>query len=252
MTTQNSFVWHELLTRDVAAAKDFYAKVIGWSMQDMPMFGGSYTNLTAGSVAIGGIMALPPGAEAMKPFWAPYIEVADVDAAAVKLQAAGGSIHRQPQDIPNVGRFAVVADPQGAMFNLFKSQGSSVRSVTMQPGQVGWNELHAKDAAKAWEFYQGLFGWQKGDAMDMGPMGKYQTFAVNDAPAGAMFNSPEAARGSFWMTYFGVTDIDAAGRRASEAGGKIMHGPAEVPGGRWIIQAADPQGAWFAMLGKRG
>src|SRR5215831_18789485 len=104
MATQSSFVWHELLTNDVAAAKAFYSKVIGFGMNDMPMFGGTYTTLHAGSVAIGGMMSMPADAReaGMPGFWAPYLEVEDVDAAADKLASLKGKVHKAPQDIPHV------------------------------------------------------------------------------------------------------------------------------------------------------
>jgi predicted enzyme related to lactoylglutathione lyase len=250
---QSSFVWYELLTRDVAAAKVFYGEVVGWAMQDVPMPGMTYTLFSAGSSQVGGMMRMPQDAcdAGTQPFWATYIDTDDVDAAATRLRSRGGALHKGPDDIPEVGRFAVVADPQGAMFNLFKPSRPGERGVSNSPGQVGWHELHTKDWSKAWEFYSGMFGWQKGQAVDMGPMGTYQTFLIGGAQSGAMFNSPAAERASFWLIYFSVGDIDAAGRRIAGAGGKINSGPHQVPGGQWIIQAADPQGAAFAVLGTK-
>jgi predicted enzyme related to lactoylglutathione lyase len=148
-------------------------------------------------------------------------------------------------------RFAAVTDPQGAAFNLFKPSQSGQRAVSRDPGQVGWHELHTTDWAKAFEFYADMFGWLKGDAMDMGPMGTYQLFSINGTPSGAMFNSPAAQGARFWLYYFNVGNIDEAVKRLSGGGGKVMNGPVEVPGGGWIVQAADPQGAAFALLGSR-
>jgi uncharacterized protein len=250
---QSSFVWYELLTHDVEAAKAFYAKVVGWTLQEWPMPGMTYTLFNADGSGVGGMMPMPQDARdaGMKPFWGIYIAADDVDAAAEQLQRRGGAIHKPPNDIPEVGRFAVVADPQGAIFNLFKPSRPGERSVSNLPGQVGWHELHAKDGSSAWEFYSGMFGWQKGQAVDMGPMGTYQIFLIGSAQSGAIFNSPAAARASFWLIYFNVGDIDAAGRRLTEAGGKITAGPHQVPGGQWILQAVDPQGAAFALLGSK-
>jgi predicted enzyme related to lactoylglutathione lyase len=253
---QSSFVWYELMSSDVAAAKAFYTKVIGWKTQDMPMPGMTYTLLSVGDTQIGGMMTLPKDAAdaGMKPCWTSYIEVDDVDGAASKVRSLGGKIYTPPADIPNVGRFAVVADPQGASFNLFKSAQPGQRNVSSEPGYVGWHELHTNDAPKAFDFYNAMFGWLKGDAMDMGPMGTYQLFTIGGAAVGAMFNSPAAhadAAARFWLYYFNVGDIDAAAKRVSDGGGKIMHGPQQVPGGSWIVQAADPQGAAFALLGPK-
>lgn len=248
---QSSFVWYELLSTDVAAAKAFYGKVVGWDMQDVPVPGMTYTLLFVGTAQVGGMMSIPPDATGLKPFWASYIEVDDCDGAASKVQRLGGKIHRPPTDIPNIGRFAAVADPQGAMFNLFKPLQSGQRSVSNSPGQVGWHELHAQDWQKAFSFYSEMFNWQKGESVDMGPLGTYQLFRINGVPSGGIFNSPAAAAARFWLLYFSVTEIDAAAKRVTEAGGKIMNGPHQVPGGNWIVQASDPQGASFALVSQQ-
>jgi hypothetical protein len=241
------------MTSDVAAAKAFYAGVVGWKTEDMPMPGMTYTLLRMGEVQVGGMMTLPKDAcdAGMKPCWVGYIGVDDADAAATKVQGLGGKILVAPTDIPGVGRFAVAADPQGANFNLFKPSQAGQRRVSTEPGQIGWHELHTGDWLKAFGFYSGMFGWAKGDAVDMGPMGVYQLFTVGGIPTGAMFNSPAAQAARFWLYYFNVGDIDAAAIRVGDGGGKIMMGAHQVPGGSWIVQAADPQGAAFALIGSR-
>jgi hypothetical protein len=198
-------------------------------------------------------MAIPTEVKAagVKPFWAPYIEVDDVDAAAGQLKTLGGKVLMPPQDIPNVGRFAPVADPQGAVFNLYKPLAPAVNALSRDAGRPGWFELHAQDAPKVWDFYSRLFGWTKAQAMDMGAMGVYQLFSIDNLQSGAMFNSPAAQQGSFWLIYFGVADIDEAQTRLTAAGGKVTNGPMQVPENRWIIQASDPQGAAFALIGTR-
>ncbi len=247
------FVWYELMTSDVAAAKSFYSKVVGWRTEDVPMPGMTYTLLRTGDVQVGGLMALPSEASdaGMKPCWVGYLGVDDVDAAAAKVKRLGGRIHGVPTDIPNVGRFAMVADPQGAAFNLFKPSQTGQRLVSREPGNVGWHELHASDWSKAMTFYEDMFGWRKGDSVDMGPMGTYQLFKAGETVIGGMFNSPAAKAARFWLYYFNVADIDAGGKAVTEGGGKVMHGPVQVPGGDWIIQAADPQGAAFALVGAK-
>jgi uncharacterized protein len=251
--TQSSFVWYELMTSDVAAAKAFYVKVVGWSTQDVPMPGMTYTLLRVGEIPIGGLMALPKEASAagMKPGWVGYVEVDDADIAAAKVKRLGGKILAAPMDIPNVGRFATVTDPQGAAVNLFKPAQSGQRVVSNEPGHIGWHELHTTDWAKAFDFYADMFGWLKGEGVDMGPMGTYQLFTIGGVAAGGMFNSPAAQAARFWLYYFNVGDIDAAAKRVNDTGGKIMQGPHQVPGGGWIVQATDPQGAAFALLGSR-
>jgi uncharacterized protein len=250
---QSSFVWYELMTGDTAGAKAFYSKVVGWKTQDMPMPGMTYTLLSAGETQVGGLMALPKDAvdAGMKPCWVGYIGVDDVDSAAAEVAKLDGTVLRAPADIPNVGRFAVVADPKGAAFNIFKPSQAGQRVVSSEPGHIGWHELHTSDWPKAFDFYTRMFGWLKGDAVEMGAMGTYQLFKIGDVAVGAMFNSPAAQAARFWLYYFHVGDIDAALKRVTDNDGKVMFGPQQVPGGSWIVQAADPQGAAFALLGPR-
>lgn len=246
------FVWYELMTTDVAAASRFYGHVVGWTTEDVPMPGMTYTLAKVGEVQVAGLMTLPEEARTagMKPCWVGYIAVPDVDEAAKKVVSLGGKVLREPEDIPNVGRFAVVADPQGAAFHLFKGTGPAEPvASSMKPGRIGWHELHTRDAVQGFEFYSALLGWTRGQAIDMGPMGTYQTFAIGGSQAGAMFNSPIPAQ--FWLYYFAVVDIDEALTRITLHGGRVMQGPMEVPGGAFVVQATDPEGAMFAVVGMR-
>ena len=250
---QNPFVWYELMADDVAAAKAFYASVVRWNTQDVPMPGMTYTLLRVGDIQTAGLMELPKDAReaGMKPGWVGYIGVGDADGAAARVQRLGGDILGPSIDIPTVGRFATVTDPQGALFNLFNPAKGGQRVVSCEPGHVGWHELHTIDWPQAFELYTDMFGWAKGDALDMGGMGIYQLFKIGGVAMGGMFNSPGAQASRFRLYYFNVDDIDAAAKRVTDGGGTIAHGPSQVPGGNWILQAADPQGAVFALTGQR-
>ncbi|HJQ59950.1 MAG TPA: VOC family protein [Vineibacter sp.] len=251
---QGRFVWYELMSTDTDAAKAFYTKVVGWGTQDMPMPGMTYSMFTAGEAPIGGLMALPDEAKKMgaPPHWIGYVAVADVDASAARAKSLGGAVHVPPTDIPEVGRFAVIADPQSASIALFKgSDPGQGPPDQMAAGRVGWHELAAVDWTKAFDFYSALFGWQKADAIDMGPMGTYQLYASGGEVIGGMFNKPPEMPVPAWSYYFNVGPINAAVQRVKAAGGKVLNGPMEVPGGAWIIQGADPQGAMFALVGKK-
>ena len=249
-----SFVWYELMTGDPAAAKTFYGAVAGWTFQDVPMPNMTYTLVHADGVQVGGIMPIPEEAaqQGAGPVWFGYVGVDDVDAAARSVEAAGGSIHRAPTDIPNVGRFAMVADPQGAVFALFQGNSDQPsRAFELgTPGHFGWNELHTRDGAAALDFYVGQFGWARAEPMNMGEMGYYRIFEIDGAGAGATMDSPNFPR-PMWLFYICVPDIDAALDKARSGGAEIMLEPIEVPGGMWIVQAKDPQGAMFALVGPR-
>ncbi len=249
--SEGGFVWYELMTSDVEAAQAFYAKVVGWSMADSGMPGMRYTLAKVGERQVAGLMGPPADAETAPVLWFGYILVADVDAMAERVREAGGAVHREASDIPGVGRFAVVADPQGAMFMLFRGLRDPAPDLAPNtPGDVGWHELHTSDWEGTFAFYQGLFGWERSYGHDMGPMGVYQTFSVDGAWTGGMMNGG-GAPSPHWLYYINVDDIDAAAARVTEAGGQVLHGPHQVPGGAWVIMGEDPQGAEFALTGAR-
>lgn len=245
---QSSFVWYDLATTDPDAAARFYATAVGWRAEPIPEM--HYTILHAGETRAAGLMQLPPHLReaGVPPHWTGYVGVDDVDAMAGRVEAAGGSLKRSPEDIPGVGRFAVVADPGGAVFVLFTPTGAGGPApAPMTPGHVGWHELHAGDQEAAFAFYAGLFGWTRSRAVDMGPMGTYQIFAYDGLDRGGMMTAMSGGHPA-WQFYFAVPGIDAAQSRVQEAGGTVLHGPQEVPGGAWILVCRDPQGAQFALV----
>ena len=246
-----NFIWYELMTGDVEGAAAFYGKVIGWSTADSGMPGITYTLANVGERQVAGLMGFPPDMQNPRPGWVGYILADDVDAMAEKVRQAGGAVHRPPTDIPGIGRFAVAADPQGAMFMLFRGQGEPPPDLSpATPGAFGWHELQAKSWQEVFGFYHTLFGWEKAEAVDMGEIGTYQTFSANGVWTGGMMDSTQPGA-PFWAYYITVEDIDAAVRRIGEAGGTLLNGPHQVPGGSYIVHGADPQGAMFALSGPR-
>jgi predicted enzyme related to lactoylglutathione lyase len=254
--TRGRFVWYELMTTDTSAARAFYRQVAGWGTQDAAMAGMDYSLFTLGELPIGGLMALPEEARASgaPPSWTGYVAVDDVDASAAQAKRLGGTIYVEPQDIPGVGRFAVIADPQGASLAIYKTADPDQETPLdpMSPGRIGWHELNAADWESAFPFYQALFGWKKDEAVPMGEMGTYQLFTAGGPATGGMFNKPPEVPAPYWLYYINVAGVDAAAARVTAAGGNVLYGPAEVPGDAWVVQAMDPQGAMFAMVGKRG
>jgi predicted enzyme related to lactoylglutathione lyase len=255
MAGSGKFVWYELMTTDTKAAESFYRNVVGWSAKDAGMPGQSYTLLGPGEIHVAGLMPIPQEAcdAGARPGWIGYVGVDDVDAYTARVKDKGGAIHREPADIPGVGRFAIVADPQGVIFALFKGAGTPPPAIAPgTPGHAGWHELHALDGAKAFEFYSDMFGWTKDQAMEMGPVGVYQLFAIGGVPVGGMMTKMANMPSPFWVYYFNVPEIRAAEGRVKAAGGQIINGPHEVPGGSWIVQCLDPQGAMFALVAPPG
>ena len=250
----SNFVWYELLTTDAKAAQSFYAKVVGWKPQDSGEAGMDYTLLLAGGVPTAGLMALDKEARdaGARPCWVGYVGVEDVDVYAGRVTKAGGKLHVPPTDIPKIGHFAMVADPQGAVFNLFKPVSDMPRPPAdpATSGLVGWHELMAADGEKAFDFYADLFGWTRDEAIDMGAMGRYQLFAAGGPAIGGMMTKPAAVPAPSWGYYFQVDAIGAALERLKAADGKVINGPMEVPGGSWIVQGIDPQGAMFSLVSR--
>jgi predicted enzyme related to lactoylglutathione lyase len=251
--SQGTFVWYDLMTTDKPAALAFYQAVLGWSAAPGGVVDRDYTILSAGETPIGGAMNLPATAceAGARPSWIGYIGVDDVDAAVARLEASGGGVHRVAEDIPGVGRFAVVHDPQGATFTLFMPLGGRPPrpDFAAAPGHVGWHELHAASWQDAFDFYAAQFGWTKTDAVEMGPMGTYQLFAAGGPSVGGMMTKMPNVPVPVWIYYFNVDDAAAAVNRIKDAGGQVLNGPHQVPGGSWIVQALDPQGAMFAVVG---
>jgi len=244
------FVWFDLMTEDPAGGQDFYTQLIGWGTEVWDGGEEPYTMWKNGETPIGGVTQLPNEAkqDGAPSHWLGYVAVPDTDASVAEAKSLGGSVHVEPMEIPTVGRFAVLADPQGAVFAVFTPAGEAPgHEGPAAQGEVAWHELMAEDYEAAFDFYQKLFGWQKTDTMDMGDAGVYQMYGRGGAPMGGMFNKPAEMPASAWLYYFVVPDVDASAGRIKELGGRILNGPMEVPGGGRIVQAMDPQGAAFAL-----
>ena len=248
--------WYELMTSrgSLGAAEAFYGEILGWRVEDAGMEGFTYHLARSDGDLVAGMMEPPPDVEGMPPFWMIYFAVDDADKAAAEIEAAGGGVHRAPADIPDTGRFAVVADPQGAAFGILAplpmTDGDAGRAFDQSKmGHGNWNELMTSDPEAGLAFYADLFGWTKGRGMDMGAMGTYQLIQRNGGDIGAIQPLQQAPVPN-WLPYFGVNgSVTAVIAAIKEAGGSVHHGPSEVPGPAWIAIAQDPQGAWFALVG---
>ena len=248
------FAWYELMTADAPAAIDFYTQGVGWQAQDAGMPGAAYTLMMVGDARVAGLMATPPEllAGGAPSCWSGYLVVDDVDAMEARVLQGGGKVLRPAEDIPGVVRFAVVADPQGASFMLFKPLTTEPPPMPAPeaPGTVGWHELRAADGPAVFDFYATLFGWTRGDAIPMGTMGVYQLFEIHGVPCGAIMTAEPGASAPGWRYYFRVAAIDAAAQRIAKLGATVTMGPDPVPSGDWVLHARDPQGAPFALMAK--
>jgi predicted enzyme related to lactoylglutathione lyase len=253
------FIWYELMTPDPEGSKAFYDAVVGWSIspEGPPEYNGyRMINRSDGKFA-GGVLPLTAEMQqhGARPIWLGYLNVSDVDAKVASIEAAGGKALMGPTDIPNVGRIAMVADPQGAAFYVMKpippAKDPNSRSDVFSPDaeqRIGWNELQTTDVDAARRFYGEQFGWETGDFMDMGEMGEYRFIDQGGHRIGALFKASNGQPPHFRF-YIRVPSIAAAKTMIEQKGGTVHMGPHQVPTGDWIVIGSDPQGAEFALVG---
>jgi predicted enzyme related to lactoylglutathione lyase len=249
-TVRGRFVWHELMTTDTKSAASFFARIVGWKTQAWAP-DPDYTLFVANGRRMAGLMPLPADAKAMgaPPSWLTYIGTPDVDDTARQAASLGGKILKPAADIPTVGRFAVIQDPQGAVFAAFTPAQAPQSDSEPTIGDFSWHELPTTDWRAALTFYRQLFGWEELRSMDMGPeMGTYQMYGLNGKTLGGMFNKPKQMPGPpSWLPYIRVADSKKVAATIKQLGGQVVNGPMEVPGGDWIVQGVDLQGAMFAL-----
>ncbi|MBX3272752.1 MAG: VOC family protein [Sandaracinaceae bacterium] len=240
--TPGMFVWRELNVPDLDKAKGFYGELFNWAFEDVPMGDFDYPMIKAGDQAIGGMMKME-GAE-HPPHWMSYVSVEDVDASAKAAAARGGKVAVGPMDIPNVGRFAVVGDPDGAWVTVFRAaQGDPAPGQMPGLGTFCWETLSANDLARAEAFYAEVVGWSVGP----GPGGpdnhvfKVGEVAVADVQKAQ--NMPPS-----WATYVVVANLADAHAKLTKLGGKTFLERYDVPGVGGIGFFADPQGAMLGLF----
>ncbi len=246
-----TFCWVELGTTDGEAAKKFYTGLFGWSFNDSPIGPGMvYTMLKLDGKDVGALYQMPSEmtSQGIPTHWLSYVSVSTVDESAAKAKELGATLMKEPFDVMDVGRMAVVQDPTGAAFALWQAGTHKGAGVVNVPNSFCWNELATSDTTKAGDFYTSLLGWGK-NVQQMGPM-TYTSFMNGDRPAGGMYQlSP--AMGSVpphWLVYFAVDDTDAMLKKAADLGGTVVAPPMDIPGtGRFAI-IQDPQGAAFGII----
>ena len=245
------FVWHEVGTTNLRAGEDFYAKVAGWKAESWSQ-NPSYKLFVAKRESKAGLYLITesPNSVTPPPSWLSYIGTPDVDATVRQAVELGGKVVVPAYNVPSVGRMAHLQDPQGALFAV-SSQEERSRYRDPQPGDFSWHELLTTNWQTAFDFYAKLFGWEKMEAMDMGPQGTYQIFGTGGHQLGGMFNPGGLPGGPLWIPYVMVADARRTAETAKELGATIAHGPSEVPGGDWVFTGVDRQGAMFAAHSKK-
>jgi uncharacterized protein len=243
-TALGKFVWHENNSTDVEKAKRFYGELLGWESEVWKPGEMDYAMIKVGDEMHGGFMA----AQGAPSHWLGHVLVESADEAADRARRAGGNVIAGPMDIPEVGRFALIADPQGAVVSAFAPEGEA----PMGQGVFVWDELMTSDPEAATRFYGEVFGWTS-RAMDMGEMGTYTLFSRGeDDDVGGCMRMPEGMQAPpHWLVYVGVDDVDATAARAKELGATLFVEPTDIPEvGRFAI-VQDPAGAVFGLFKQR-
>ena len=245
----NAPAWIDLSSTDPAGSREFYSKLFGWTAEPEkdPAAGGyAIARLDGKDVAgIGGTQ--DPNAPSA---WMVDIGTRDANSAAKKIEAEGGKVVAPPFDVMDVGRMAVFQDPTGAFISVWEPKTMNGFDVQRKHGAYSWAELNSRGFDKAAAFYKKVFGWgEKKSPMGEG-QGDYTEFKLGEESiGGGMEMNPMVPQEvpSYWMVYFGVTDVDKGHEKAVSLGAKEMLPPADFPGGRFSI-LSDPQGAAFGLL----
>jgi uncharacterized protein len=233
----------------MAGARRFYGSVLGWTAQDAATSKFAYSVFNTGGSPVCGLMELPQEERKMgaTPRWLGYVAVDDLDLTVGRLASLGGAVYVPPTET-NIGRIAIVADPQKATFALaqgLKHDLPPLEAVELVGGVI-WHELLAGEWRAAFAFYHELFGWQRTQSGSGSPV-SYQLLSAGDQTIGGMFTKLPFAPIPFWLYYFNVPDIAVATDRVIAGGGRTVQGPNQLPDVGWIAWCVDPQGAMFAL-----
>lgn len=239
------FVWFEHISDSVDAARRFYGELLGWHIDPHAMGEQTYHMIMNGEEGIGGFRQTMPG---MPNHWMGYLSVADVDAAAQAAAGAGAKVLMPPTDFGPVGRGATLADPQGAVFSIWRSaDGDREDREPIAAGDWYWNELMTTDEQAALAFYESVFGFAH-DSMDMGPQGTYYILTKDKIARAGLMRNPQQNVPPMWMPYIRVADCDASAERAKSLGGQICVPPTDIPEvGRFAV-CLDPTSAAIGMI----
>lgn len=247
-TLPGKFVWFEHVASAAQAkrAQAFYAELLGWSVRAFPMGdAGSYDMIYAGDTMIGGYARAAD--ERTQPHWLSCVSVADVDAAAARLATEGGKVVEPPADVPNAGRLAHVADPQGAELWLFRKASGDPPDADAKPGMFFWNELHTPDPRAALRFYERVIGYST-ETLGAGDGDSYHVLSSAGQGRGGVTGHLSDGERAHWLPYVFVNDPDATLARVQGLGGKLLVPAVDIPGtGRFGV-LADPVGARLAVM----
>jgi uncharacterized protein len=239
-STVGKFVWHEQVSPDPRQAQDFYTRLFGWGTEVFKPGEVDYTMISSGGQSHGGFSTAMEGAP--PPHWLSHVRVDKLDDTLEKATRAGGKVAAGPFEMGEVGRMAVIADPQGAYISAYEPADAG----PVPEGVFVWDELGTTDVDGAQRFYEQVFDWTTND---MGPdYGGYRIFNRGETGIAGMMTLQDASIPPMWLPYVAVDDADTTVAKASELGGSALMGPMDVPNVGRIAVLRDPQGATFGIL----
>jgi uncharacterized protein len=231
----------DLMTSDPEGAEAFYRGLFGWESETPA---GGFRAQRLGGADVAGISAQPAGGG--PPYWLSSVAVADADDAVARAGELGGALVVAPVDVMDLGRMAVIRDPQGAALGLWQGRAQPGAGLVNDPGSLVLNQLDTTDVDGAAVFYGELFGWEIAQVASE-PVAYWRITSRGRLNGGILGIDPSDAVEASWLAYFATADIDAGAAAVVAEGGTVVSGPVAVPGGR-ILVARDPQGAVFALL----
>jgi uncharacterized protein len=239
-STVGRFVWHEQVSSDPRRAEDFYTQLFGWETEDFKPAEVDYTMISSGGQNHGGFGKAMEGAP--PPHWLSHVRVENVDETIQKAKGVGGILAAGPFEMSEVGRMAIIADPQGAFIGVYQPE----RESPAPEGVFVWDELGTTDADDAQRFYVDVFGWT---TSDMGPdYGGYRIFNRGETGIAGLMTLQDATVPPHWQPYVAVADPDATTAKAKELGAATLMEPMDVPDVGRIAVLRDPQGATFGII----
>ncbi len=244
------FVWVDLLTDDMAAAKRFYGGLFGWQFEDAPGDPVLYSVIHHLGVPIGGIAPIDDAdVNVASARWLSLMSVEDVDEAVDRVLRAGGHLDREPWDNPTRGRLAVVTDPQGATVAFVRSLGGdppNLEASDLVSGRWMWIELWTRDAAAAITLYQSIAGYGV-ESTDVFASPEYRVLTRDGRPRAGVNQIPWPEVQPNWLPYIKVDDPAAVARRARELGGSVLIPPLQEVRNGSAALLLDPAGAAFGI-----
>ncbi len=249
--TPGTFSWTDLTTTDQAAAKRFYEELFGWEAQDIDVGEGAvYSMMRLQGSEVAAISPQPQQQRdaGVPPTWNSYITVESADQALARARELGGAVHAPAFDVMDAGRMGVVQDPQGAFFLVWEPRNNPGAALVNAPGALSWNELATPDMNASAEFYGQLFGWTTTSVEGFGM--PYMTINTSDGHTNGGIRAATETEPTYWLVYFGSTDVQATLGKVSELGGSSLMGPVDIGVGQ-LATVADPEGAVFALYAGR-